>query len=258
MIRQSRKSMLIAMVGLGLSGSAFAQEAASDAPAVDPKAMDALARMGKALRAMGPFAVHADSTAELVLEDGEKVEFGGAVDYQVVPPNKLHASLKSDRREREYYFDGKTLTVYAPTSGFYATLPAPDTLRGLVDKAQGEYGLEMPLADLFLWGTDAAPTSDIKRATYVGPAFIDKTPVAHYAFREGDTDWQVWIDGEAMPRKLVITDTSTAERPEYTALLDWSPGEMVSNDAFAFKPSEDDFEIAFYPVGVAAAEEGRK
>ena len=253
-----RVSPLLIAVALAMAGSAFAQEAAPAAPAasaVDPKAMEALDRMGKALRAMGPFSVHADSTAELVLEDGEKVEFGGAVDYQVVPPNKLHASLVSDRREREFYYDGKTLTIYAPTSGFYATLPAPDTLRGLVDKAQNEYGIEMPLADLFLWGTDAAPTSQIKSATYIGRARVDGVPVAQFAYRQADTDWQVWLDKDALPRKLVIVDTSTAERPEYTAQLDWTKGETVSNDAFAFKPGDDDFEIEFFPATAVAAKE---
>jgi len=245
-------AVALAVAGSGMASAAFAQDAA----AVDPKAMEALDRMGKALRAMGPFSVHADSTAELVLEDGEKVEFGGTVDYQVVPPNKLHASLKTDRREREFYYDGKGLTVYAPASGFYATLPAPDTLRGLVDKAQNEYGLEMPLADLFLWGTDAAPASEIKRATYIGRSMVDRVPVAHFAYRQGETDWQVWLDRDALPRKLVIVDTSTAERPEYTALLDWTKGETVSKDAFEFKPSDDDYEIAFYPAAATAAKGG--
>jgi hypothetical protein len=68
----------------------------------------------------------------------------------------------------------------------------------------------------------------------------------------------VWIDKDSLPRKLVIVDTSTAERPEYTAVLDWSPGEMVSGDAFAFKPSDDDFEILFYPTGVASTQEAAK
>lgn len=252
-----RISPLLIAVALAMAGSAFAQDAATDPPAVDPKAMEALDRMGKALRALGPFSVHAESTAELVLEDAEKVEFSGQVDYQVIPPNKLHASLVSDRREREFYYDGKTLTIYAPTSGFYATLPAPATLRGLVDKAQNEYGVEMPLADLFLWGTDAAPASEITRATYIGRGRIDGDAVAHFAYRQGNTDWQVWLDGEALPRKLVIADTSTPERPEYTAQLDWAKGETVSADAFAFKPGDDDYEIAFFPtVVITGSQEG--
>ena len=241
---------------LGASGAAMAQDSAPAADAaIDPRAMDALDRMGKALRALQQFEVHADSTSELVLESGEKVEFGGTVDYKVKAPHGLYARLHSDRRERELYYDGKSLTIYAPKSKFYATLPAPGTLGALVEKAQSDYGLEMPLADLFVWGTEKAPVSEIQRATFVGPAFIGETPVAHYAYRQGDSDWQVWLDGDALPRKLVIVDNDSAERPEYTAVLDWNKAASPPADAFAFKPGADAYEISFYP---AVAEEGGK
>jgi hypothetical protein len=245
-------------VVLGVAGVAFAQDAPkTDAtPAIDPKAMEALDNMGKALRAMGPYTLHADSSAELVLEDGEKVEFGGTVDYKVKPPDGLYAHLKSDRRDREYFYDGKTFTIYAPKSKYFATLPAPPTLRALVDKAEGEYGLEMPLADLFVWGSDQAPTKEITRATFVGPAFLGTTPVAHYAFRQGDVDWQVWIDRDAMPRKLSIVDVSIPERPAYRATLEWTKGASIAPDAFAFKPATDAYEIEFFPGTVAAANGG--
>jgi len=239
-----------------LAAPVFAQDAGPRPPAVDPQAMQALDRMGKALRALSQFEVSADSTSEVVLEDGRKIELGGTVDYKVRRPNGLFAKLKSDRRDREFYYDGKTLTIFAPATNFYATLPAPDTIGALVQKAQDDYGLEMPLADLFWWGTDKAPKSEIKSATFVGPAFLHGEPVAQYVFRQGDVDWQVWLDKQDMPRKLVIVDNTASERPEFSAMLDWKPGASFSNDTFAFKPSKDDYEILFFP-GTLVAQEGQ-
>ncbi|UHQ18886.1 DUF2092 domain-containing protein [Lysobacter sp. KIS68-7] len=252
-----RIHVVIATGLLCLVAPAFAQDAGPTPPAVDPQAMQALDRMGKALRGLSQFEVTADSTSEVVLEDGRKIELGGTVDYKVRRPNGLFAKLKSDRRDREFYYDGKTLTIYSPSTQFYATLPAPDTIGGLVQKAQDDYGLEMPLADLFWWGTEKAPKTEIKSATYVGPAFLHGEPVAQYVFRQGDVDWQVWLDKQDMPRKLVIVDNTASERPEFTATLDWKPTATFADDTFAFKPSNDAYEILFFP-GTLVAQEGTK
>jgi hypothetical protein len=246
---------LLCIAGAAHSQQVPAQDAnAPQAAAVDQQAMDALDRMGKALRAMKQMELHADTTEEVVLDDGQKVEFGGAVEYKVKSPHGLYAKVDKDRRHREYYYDGKTLTIYAPRMKYYARLPAPDTVGGLVAKAQADYGIEMPLADLYYWGTDKAPRTAVTRAMYVGPAFLGKTPVAQYAFRQGDVDWQVWLDGEALPRKLVIVDTSIPERPEYTAALDWTKNASIADTQFEFTPGEDAYEIKFYPGGEPAGE----
>ncbi len=225
---------------------------AAAAPAVDPHAMDALDRMGKALRAMKEFSLRADTTADIVTEDGQKLEFAGTVDYKARSPHGLYIEVKSDRRHRQFFYDGKTLTVYAPRRKYYATLPAPDTIGELVLTMQ-DYGLETPLADLFWWGTDKAPESVITSATYVGPARLGERNVAHYAFRQNGADWQVWLDGEALPRKLVITDTSEPEQPEFSAMLDWNRAPALSDASFKFTPPDGAYEIEFIPGGAAVA-----
>ena len=263
-MRRTLKFSALAVLTASLAGPALtapvvAQDAPAAAPttaatpAIDPQAMDALDRMGKALRAMKEFSLRADTTADIVTEDGQKLEFAGTVDYKVRSPQGLFVEIKTDRRKRQYVYDGKTLTVYAPTRKYYATLPAPDNLSELVVAMQ-DYGLETPLADLFLWGTDKAPESAITRATYVGPARLGERNVAHYAFRQSEADWQVWLDGEALPRKLVITDTSEPEQPEYTALLDWNRTPALSDASFKFTPPDDAYEIEFIPAVAAAGD----
>lgn len=252
MNRVLRISVLAVLLGAACMPG-LAQEPGDDAAAtqaVDPRAMDALDRMGKALHSMNQFSLRADATKEVVMEDGQKLEFGGSVNYKVRPPNGLYAELNTDRKKRQYFYDGKTLTIYAPSTRYYATLPAPGTLGELV-AAVRSYGLEMPLSDLFVWGTDKAPKTAITSATYVGPARIGERNVAQYAFRQEGVDWQVWLDGEALPRKLVITDLGEAERPEYTALLDWDKAPQLSDASFRFTPGNDAYEIEFIPAVAA-------
>jgi hypothetical protein len=49
-------------------------------PAVDPQAVAALESMGKYLRSLKDFTVHADTTIELVTDDSQKLQFPGSVD----------------------------------------------------------------------------------------------------------------------------------------------------------------------------------
>ena len=53
--------------------------------------------------------------------------------------------------------------------------------------------MELPLSDLFVWGTPAAPLDKIESAMNAGQDFIGEDLCDHYAFRQGKFDWQIWI-----------------------------------------------------------------
>src|SRR5262249_23712921 len=83
---------------------------ATSAPAVEPDAVEALNRMGAYLRSLQAFSLRSQTTIDEVTDDGMKLQFGGVVNMQVQRPNHLRAELVSDRKHRQLYFDGKTLT----------------------------------------------------------------------------------------------------------------------------------------------------
>jgi hypothetical protein len=80
---------------------------------LDAKAIDALTSMGRYLRSLKAFSLHADTAIDEVLTTGQKIQFAGSLEYTVEFPNRLRAEVRSDRRTRDYYFDGKSLTQYA-------------------------------------------------------------------------------------------------------------------------------------------------
>ena len=89
-------------------------------------------------------------------------------------------------------------------------------------------------------------TSDVIDAKHIGRGVIDGVECEHLAFRDLDTDWQIWIEVGArpIPRKYVITSKAEAGAPQYTLRIkDW--GTDVPADAFAFKPPQDAKKIAF-------------
>jgi hypothetical protein len=167
-------ALLLAQPGPGLAQSppASGGAAPAGAPVVAAEAIDALARMGTFLRSHRAFTVRADTTTDQVLDTGQKIQFDSAVDLRARLPDRLRADVRSARMERQFFYDGRTLTLYGARVKYYATVAAPPTIRELVQVAETKYGLQVPLADLFLWGTDEARAGDIQGALVVGPSRI--------------------------------------------------------------------------------------
>ena len=108
-------------------------------------------------------------------------------------PNGLRIHTDNDRHERLFLYDGKTFTLWGQRLDYYATIDAPDTIGKLADMLENKYGMDLPEIDLFRWGTAKMDTAAIIGAIEVGPAVINGTTCQHYAFRQDDIDWQIWI-----------------------------------------------------------------
>ncbi len=246
----------------GLAGGALPLAAApartppasTDGDERDPEALAALDRMGAALRALKQFSLTSDASTEVVLEDGQKIELDGVVTYKVKAPDQLFLELRSDRQLRQLFYDGNALTVYSPRLNYYAQVDGVGaTLGELVDQAADRYGIEMPLADMFLWGTDKAPKTAIRAALHVGGGTLDGEPIEQYAFKQDAVDWQVWISkATSLPKKLIINSLDDPAQPQYRARLAWDTRTPVPATAFQFAPPADAARIKLVPVEVAA------
>jgi hypothetical protein len=218
----------------------------------DEKVIERLVSMGQYLRGLKSFGIHADTTNDEVMENGQKLQFAGAADYLVRSPEGLRMELKSDRRHRIYTYNGKSLTQYSPKLGFYATVDATGPIGKMMIQIKEQYDLEMPLADLFLWGTDKADLKDIKEAGFVGVEQINGHASEHFAFRQEGVDWQIWIQpGEQpLPDKLVVTATDEPEQPSYAATLKWDMNATMQDADFSFTAPKDAVKIEIVRVDV--------
>jgi hypothetical protein len=164
----------------------------------------------------------------------------------------------SDAQERIIVYDGKTTTLYAPRLGFYATFDAPPTIAEMIDRASEQYGIEVPLADLFAWGTDPEAIAKVQSAFLVGPGTVSGVECTHYAVRQERVDWQIWLrsGANALPCKLVITSTEDPAMPQYTVVYHWLPQQVIAENTFVFTPMEGDVKIEFKPTEVAVATSG--
>ena len=215
---------------------------AADASDIEPAAVSALQRMSAYLGTLNAFELKNETSLDLVRDDGQKIELDGTSHYVVQRPNGFMIEVATDQKVRQFYYDGKTLTVNAPKLGYYSSVPAPPTIRETLDLARDRYGIALPLEDLFRWSDPAlARTAKLESAMVVGASTIGGVQCDQYAFREGDIDWQIWIQrgDKPLPRKVVIVDRTDESHPAFSVRLNWDTSPQVSKDAFAFSPPKD-------------------
>jgi len=222
---------------------------------IDSKAVNALRTMGAYLRTLKSFGVEVKGARDDVMDDGQKILISGTVNYLVRTPDRLRAEINTDRKQRTIYYDGKTVTLYAPRMHYYATVKAPPTVMQMLDTVSEKYDVELPVADLFLWGTARDGIDQLKQARYIGPSTVDGIQTDQYAFRQAGTDWQIWIEqgSRPLPRRLVITSTDKEGEPEYLATMMWNLTANTDDANFVFTPPNDAKQIPWNQTTVASA-----
>jgi len=226
-----------------------AATAAAAPPAVkpvDPAAVQALKDMGAYLLTLKRYQVSADVTGELVLADGQKLQHSASAKLDVVRPNKVRVLMKTASSQRQLTYDGKTIALYTPAQKVYGALEFDGTVGALIDLLETKYGMQIPLDDLFRFGTPEASFDTIESAMYAGQELIGKDLCNHYAFRQGNLDWQIWISSGSrpLPRKLVITNRADDARPESVHLIDWNLKPAFTDAVFKFTPPKEATKIA--------------
>lgn len=224
---------------------------------IEDEAVQALYTMSSYLRTLPAFEIKAGFFVDEVLVTGQKVLISGESTTLIRMPDKYLAKVKIDEKKKDFevYFDGRDFTLYSRNEQFYVTTPAPGTVGDLVLKTFVEKGIELPLQDIFLWGTSPADKDTLASAFKVGSTTLDAKPCTHYAYRQEGVDWQVWIaNGETpLPLQVAITTTSDAAQPQYSARINWDLNPSVSDDLFTFTPPKGARAIDFMSAGKADA-----
>ena len=256
MRRHPMATAVAAIIALAAASPAPAKDAAK--PAIDQDAIAALHKMGAFLRSQQVFGVQAKMTTDDLIGSGQKVQFGAAVDLKVRRPDRMRMDIAGDRRNERIFYDGKTFTVFSERIGYYAAFPAPGTLTELKDVLEKKYAFDLPLADLFYWGTEQDESTAILGASRVGTATVNGVTCDHLAFRQKDVDWEIWIEqgGRPLPHKVVITTTTEKTKPQHSMVLNWDLAPKLDDQTFTFTPPPSAHQIDFQPVGHPGARKG--
>jgi hypothetical protein len=236
--------LLAAALGCGAINAQVAAQpvSATNAPAgpaeVEPKAVDALTRMGAYLRSIPAFQITLQTQRDDVDIYGQLITLSGGATYKVRRPDAFSIDLALPNLAGQYVYDGKTVTVYDARTGYFATYQGLSTIRATLELAEQKYGATVPLEDLFRWSEGDERTQALTSAHFVDTARIAGQTTSHYAFRQHGIDWQIWIaDGDKpAPLRVALVASDDPARPKFQADIAWDTDPQFAANAFAFAP----------------------
>ena len=170
-------------------------------------------------------------------------------------PNRLRADRKGDIVNQEFFYDGKTLTLFNPKENLYATTAAPPTIDAMLDFAREKLDVIAPGAEL-LYGNAAERMLKVTTSGFVvGPSVVGGVKSTHLAFRGEEVDWQIWIEDGDKPlaRKFVLTSKKVAGEPQFTVLIrSWDLTPKLTDQMFTFVPPKGAKKIEFLQITAEA------
>jgi hypothetical protein len=224
------KAVLFAMLAAFAAASAGAQE--KDAKSV-------LRAMSDYMNSQKTIEFSFDSDIEVITPQLEKIQFTNSGEGLLSRPDKLRARRISGHADVALFFDGKTVSVFGKHISGYAQFDAPGSVDRLIEDLRSGHGVALPGADLLLSNSYEVLVAGVKEAKHIGRGIIDGRLCEHLAFRNFDTDWQLWVEvgTRPIPRKMVITSKTLNNAPQYTIRVkDWKTDIQPAPDVFVFVP----------------------
>ena len=237
-------------------GQAPPGNAATEHPdaVVSPEARAVLDRMTAFLNSQQSFTIEAQASRDEVLAYGYKLQNNEWARMTVQRPNRLRVDVDGDIKKRSYFYDGTTLTMYAPDDSVYSKVPAPGTIGEVITQLQ-DAGVEMPLIDVLSQAFNGTLLEDVRAGRRVGDTTIDGVLTDHLAFRQPLIDWQIWVAKNGAPKRILITTRYALGDPQYEVGLAWKENARPASSTFQFSPPEGvrEIPVARPPQAPAAA-----
>jgi hypothetical protein len=269
------KRILVGLVCLAfwaLTGSALSQQQqqkqeapppasqGEKATAPEPDPRQILQKMCDFLKSQQQFTYKAEVADDQVYYGGKKLQYEIDMETFVRRPDRLRVNAEGDLVDKQFYFDGKTITLYDKDHNVYGTLEVPPDIESALEKANKEFGVRVALSDLASPNLWDLLDKRIKHSLYVGQSKIRGVLCHHLSFDGDNVQFQVWIEAgeQPLPRKVVLTHKNLPGSPQWTAYLsDWNFSPQLNDNLFAFTPPPGAEKIKFIPVQASQAPKPR-
>lgn len=202
------------------------------------------------------FTFHADITFDHVLPTGQKLQYAAAEDVALRRPGQLYVGWTGDLGDRQFWDDGKSITLFDPATPFYASEAVPADIDGMLDKVTAELDFSPPLADFLYSNPYRAVRGNVQFGLYLGPSDVNGKSCDALAFVEKNIDWQIWIDPgpQRVPCKIVITYKTAPSQPQFSAVFShWDFTPRIATSLFTPEFPSGTRQIAFAPMAANAA-----
>jgi len=225
-------AMITALLAIAfLSPSVMAESQENDAQEI-------LKAMSDYISSQKTLELTFDSDIEVITPQLEKIQFTNSGEMLLSRPDKFRAHRQGGYADVALFFDGKTVSILDKNDNGYAQFEAPGSVDQLVEALRAGHGISMPGGDFLLTNSYDVLMAGVLEAKHIGRGVIDGRQCEHLAFRNHDTDWQLWVEtgDRPIPRKLVITSKTMNSAPQYTIRIkSWKSGVDATSEAFTFE-----------------------
>jgi hypothetical protein len=238
---------------------AHAEEAVPDP--VDPEALALLRAMAEEIAKAERLSTSVEVAYEVLQEDGEMLEFGGARTVTLRRPNGIRVDLEGRAGQTGgIVFDGKRIVFFDTDEEVYAAVDHPGDVDAAIDFIQARLAAPVPLGELLERDVVATVVDNVRTGEVVGVDTISGVSCHHLAFRNEAVDFQAWIQREGRPilHRLVIRYREDEGAPRFRASFrSWDFSPSTPDEAFVFEPRASDERIPFVvPKSRVAVGEG--
>jgi hypothetical protein len=215
---------------------------------LEPRAMDLLKATSAKLAAAKAMSFTATVGYEYPSKLGPPLVYTTRYDVLMQRPDKLRIISPGDGPVSEFYYDGKTMTAYAPVENLAAVAPAPPTVDGALAAAYKNAAIFYPFMDLVAADPYAALTNGAILAFYIGQSMsVGGVKTDVLAWANNDVFLQIWIGAEdKLPRRVrAMYAADPLALHHELELSNWQLDPVVPADAFASAKAQAAGKMAF-------------
>jgi hypothetical protein len=188
--------------------------------------------------------------------EGREIRDSTLVHIEVMRPDRVHVVSRSPGRERHFYFDGRTVTVYDAAKNVYATAAVRGTIDDMVHALDERFGFVPPLAGFLANDPWFFVSARMDHATLAGVQTVNRRECRKVSMRGELARATVSVAADSgLPCELRTTfargDDTSRLRVTFSA---WNLGARVARAAFDFRPRSDTRRVPM--MFMPAAEEG--
>jgi hypothetical protein len=226
------------------------------APAISQRADELLKQMSAYIGSANEFTFHADVTFDHVLPSGQKLQYAASEDVALQRPSGVYVEWTGDLGDRQFWYDGKSVTLYDPATPFYASDAAPPDIDAMLEKVITQLGFSPPLVDFRYRDPYHAVRGNVQFGLDLGVTSVNGEQCYALAFVEKNIDWQIWIDTgpQLTPCKMVITYKAQPSQPQFSAVFtNWNFSPRIAAPVFTPELPPGLERIPFAPVVASAS-----
>ncbi len=217
-------------------------------PLLEPRATDLLKAMSDRLAAARAMSFTALITYEHPSRLGPALAYTTFSEVLMQRPDKLRVVTVDDGPASEFYYDGQSMTAYAPAENLVAVASAPATIEATLKLAFDRAAIYFPFADVLLADPYKNIADGLRHAFYIGQSKVVAGILTDMvAFANDEVFVQIWIGAEdKLPRLLrAVYRRDPLRLRHQMELAQWQLDPAVAADAFATAKAAKATTIAF-------------